>query len=87
MAPGAVLTAMITPFGRTTADRLELTARLAQWLVSQGNNGLVVEGTRARAPRSVAEQTMLFQVVRGRVGSSSPGRLNNTAGRLSSRLR
>ena len=47
---GQVLTAMVTPFD--SAGRLDLAAaaRLARWLVSQGNDGLVVAATTGEAP-------------------------------------
>lgn len=84
---GAVLTAMITPFGGDDGGiDYELTARLAQWLVSQGNNGLVVAGTTGESPTiSHAEQTMLFRVVREAVSVPVVAGVgsNNTAESLS----
>ncbi len=62
---GTVLTAMITPFGPDGGVDYETTARLAKWLVEQGNDGLVVAGTTGESPTiSHAEQVKLFQVVR-----------------------
>jgi 4-hydroxy-tetrahydrodipicolinate synthase len=47
---GRVLTAMITPFdGRGRLD-LDGAAKLASWLVEQGNDGLVVAGTTGESP-------------------------------------
>ena len=42
---GRVLTAMITPFTDDASLDLEGAAALAQWLVKEGNDGLVVAGT------------------------------------------
>jgi 4-hydroxy-tetrahydrodipicolinate synthase len=47
---GRVLTAMITPFdGRGRLD-LDGAAKLAGWLVEQGNDGLVIAGTTGESP-------------------------------------
>lgn len=42
---GEVLTAMITPFAADGSVDLDEAARLARWLVDNGNDGLVVSGT------------------------------------------
>jgi 4-hydroxy-tetrahydrodipicolinate synthase len=42
---GEVLTAMITPFAVDGSVDLDEAARLARWLVDNGNDGLVVTGT------------------------------------------
>jgi 4-hydroxy-tetrahydrodipicolinate synthase len=47
---GTVLTAMVTPFDADGALDLDGAARLARWLVDQGNDGLVVAGTTGEAP-------------------------------------
>ncbi len=47
---GTVLTAMITPFDDKGALDEEVAGRLAQWLVDQGNQGLVVAGTTGESP-------------------------------------
>jgi 4-hydroxy-tetrahydrodipicolinate synthase len=62
---GAVLTAMITPFDEAGELDYDVAARLAQWLVEQGNQGLVVAGTTGESPTIThAEQIRLFEVVR-----------------------
>ena len=62
---GTVLTAMITPFDAAGELDFDVAARLARWLVEQGNQGLVVAGTTGESPTiSHAEQIRLFQVVR-----------------------
>lgn len=47
---GAVLTAMVTPFDEDGRLDLDAAARLAKWLVDNGNDGLVVAGTTGEAP-------------------------------------
>ncbi len=47
---GKVLTAMVTPFADDGSLDLETAASLAQWLVDNGSNGLVVAGTTGEAP-------------------------------------
>ena len=47
---GRVLTAMVTPFTADGAVDFDEAARLARWLVDQGNDGLVVAGTTGEAP-------------------------------------
>lgn len=47
---GAVLTAMVTPFDDDGRLDLDGAAKLARWLVQQGNDGLVVAGTTGEAP-------------------------------------
>lgn len=61
---GAVLCAMVTPFD--TEGRLDLdgAARLARWLVEQGNDALVVSGTTGESPvLSDAEKRDLWRAV------------------------
>jgi 4-hydroxy-tetrahydrodipicolinate synthase len=47
---GRVLTAMITPFDDRGRLDLDGAAKLASWLVEQGNDGLVVAGTTGESP-------------------------------------
>ena len=47
---GRVLTAMVTPFTEDGALDLDGAARLARWLVDNGNEGLVVAGTTGESP-------------------------------------
>ncbi len=47
---GRVLTAMVTPFTEDGALDLDGAARLARWLVANGNEGLVVAGTSGEGP-------------------------------------
>ncbi|HEV8296073.1 MAG TPA: 4-hydroxy-tetrahydrodipicolinate synthase [Acidimicrobiales bacterium] len=61
---GRVLTAMVTPFDREGALDLDGAAKLASWLVEQGNDGLVVAGTTGESPTLThAEQIELIRTV------------------------
>ena len=53
---GRVLTAMITPFHDNGALDLNGAARLAQWLVDHGSEGLVVAGTTGESPTLTHEE-------------------------------
>jgi 4-hydroxy-tetrahydrodipicolinate synthase len=65
---GKVLTAMVTPFHDDGSLDLEGAARLARWLVDQGNDGLVVAGTTGEAPTlSDDEKVELWHAVRAAV--------------------
>jgi 4-hydroxy-tetrahydrodipicolinate synthase len=65
---GKVLTAMVTPFHDDGALDLDGAARLAQWLVAHGNDGLVLAGTTGEAPTlSDDEKVALWQAVRAAV--------------------
>ena len=61
---GRVLTAMVTPFAEDGALDLDGAARLARWLVDNGNEGLVVAGTTGESPTLThAEQADLVAAV------------------------
>ena len=65
---GRVLTAMITPFDDDGELDLDAAAKLASWLVEQGNEGLVVCGTTGEsAVLSIDEKLSLFEAVVGAV--------------------
>jgi 4-hydroxy-tetrahydrodipicolinate synthase len=67
---GRLLTAMVTPFQPDGAVDLELAARLADHLVSNGSDGLVLCGTTGESPTlSWQEQHALFAAVKGAVGT------------------
>ncbi|MCP9834394.1 MULTISPECIES: 4-hydroxy-tetrahydrodipicolinate synthase [unclassified Cyanobium] len=67
---GRLLTAMVTPFQPDGAVDLELAARLADHLVSQGSDGLVLCGTTGESPTLTwQEQHELFAAVKGTVGT------------------
>lgn len=66
---GRLLTAMVTPFTADGGLDLERAASLADALVGQGNDGLVVSGTTGEAPTtSDAEQAELLRAVVDAVG-------------------
>jgi 4-hydroxy-tetrahydrodipicolinate synthase len=65
---GRVLTAMVTPFDAHGELDLDAAVRLAKWLVSEGNEGLVVCGTTGESPTlSIDEKLSLFEAVSGAV--------------------
>jgi len=65
---GSVITAMVTPFDDDGRVDLEGAAALAEWLVAQGNDGLVVTGSTGEASMlSDDEQIEVWQVVRAAV--------------------
>ncbi len=53
---GRVLTAMVTPFTGSGDLDLDGAQRLARWLVSRGNEGLVVAGTTGESPTLTHDQ-------------------------------
>lgn len=66
---GRVLTAMVTPFAADGSVDLELAGRLADHLVRNGSQGLVICGTTGESPTlSWDEQHALFAAVREAVG-------------------
>ncbi|HET9692366.1 MAG TPA: dihydrodipicolinate synthase family protein, partial [Acidimicrobiales bacterium] len=61
---GSVLVAMATPFDGDGRLDLDGAARLARWLVGQGNDGLVVSGTTGESPTLTdGEKAQLWQAV------------------------
>jgi len=66
---GRVLTAMVTPFEADGSVDLKQAAALAERLVEQGNDGLVISGTTGEAPTTHrAEKVELLQAVVEAVG-------------------
>jgi 4-hydroxy-tetrahydrodipicolinate synthase len=66
---GRIVTAMVTPFAPDGSVNLDLAARLADHLVRQGSDGLVLCGTTGESPTlSWAEQHALFAAVKEAVG-------------------
>ena len=62
---GPVSTAMVTPFDADGGLDLDGAARLARWLVEQGNDGLVLAGTTGESPTlSDEEKIGLWRAVR-----------------------
>jgi 4-hydroxy-tetrahydrodipicolinate synthase len=70
---GQLLTAMITPFTESGEVDLAGAQRLAQQLIEDGNDGLVICGTTGEAPTlSSQEKVALWKAVKEAVGSSVP---------------
>ena len=66
---GRVLTAMVTPFTPDGQVNYPLAEQLADHLVNQGSDGLVVAGTTGESPTLTWEEEYeLFQVVKRAVG-------------------
>jgi 4-hydroxy-tetrahydrodipicolinate synthase len=69
---GSLMTAMVTPFDARGAVDLREAARLATWLVEQGNEGLIVSGTTGESPAlSDDEKLALFRAVKEAVGDEA----------------
>jgi len=65
---GAVVTAMVTPFGNDGSLDLDAAAALARWLADHGSDGLVVAGTTGEGPvLSDDEKLQLWRTVAGAV--------------------
>ena len=70
---GRVLTAMVTPFRDDGSVDADLAARLAEHLLRNGTDGLVIAGTTGESPTlSWQEQRDLFQAVREVVAGRAP---------------
>ena len=69
---GPLMTAMVTPFDANGELDLREAARLARWLVDQGNDGLIVSGTTGESPvLSDEEKLALFRATKEAVGESA----------------
>jgi 4-hydroxy-tetrahydrodipicolinate synthase len=69
---GAILTAMVTPFGPDGELNEDATRRLARHLVDHGSDGLVVSGTTGESPTlSDEEKLRLFDIVLDEVGGDA----------------
>jgi 4-hydroxy-tetrahydrodipicolinate synthase len=69
---GRVLTAMVTPFDAAGALDLRQAERLADYLVANGNDGLVVNGTTGESPTLSHEEKLdLLRAVRSAVPGKS----------------
>lgn len=66
---GRVVTAMVTPFAEDGSVNYEVAQQLAEHLVANGSDGLVVCGTTGESPTlSWSEEYELFKVVKQAVG-------------------
>ena len=70
---GRLLTAMVTPFNADGSVNYEKAADLAEWLINNGSDGLVVAGsTGEAATMSEEEKLELFRVVVNRINKRVP---------------
>lgn len=70
---GRLLTAMVTPFNADGSVNYAKAADLAEWLINNGSDGLVVAGsTGEAATMSVEEKLELFRVVVQRINKRAP---------------
>lgn len=81
---GTVLTAMVTPMNSDHSIDYEGAARLAEYLVALGNDGIVVNGTTGESPTTTdTEKLRLVEVVIAAVGDRAKviagAGTNNTA--------
>lgn len=66
---GRMLTAMVTPFNEDGSVDLDGVARVADHLVSNGNDGLVVSGTTGESPTTTTEEDgQILAAVKDAVG-------------------
>ena len=66
---GTVLAAMVTPFTATGELDVQAAGLLAERLVAEGNNGLVVNGTTGESPTTTdAEKELVIRAVVDAVG-------------------
>ena len=70
---GRLLTAMVTPFDADGSVSYEKAADLAEWLINNGSDGLVVAGSTGEAATMSAEEKLeLFRVVVNRINKRVP---------------
>ena len=70
---GRLLTAMVTPFNADGSVNYEKAADLAEWLINNGPDGLVVAGSTGEAATMSAEEKLeLFRVVVNRINKRVP---------------
>lgn len=70
---GRLLTAMVTPFNADGSVNYEKAADLAEWLINNGSDGLVVAGSTGEAATMSAEEKLeLFRLVVNRINKRVP---------------
>jgi 4-hydroxy-tetrahydrodipicolinate synthase len=68
---GRMLTAMVTPFDATGAVDINEACRLAEHLIENGNDGVVVSGTTGESPAlETDEKLALFAAIKKRLGNA-----------------
>lgn len=67
---GIVITAMVTPFDNDMRIDFDLAQELADYLINNGSDGLVVAGTTGESPTLSSEEKLeLFKAVKDAVGN------------------
>lgn len=67
---GRLLTAMVTPFNENLEVDYEKAQELAQYLITNGNDGVVVAGTTGESPTlSLEEKVNLYKAVKEAIGN------------------
>jgi 4-hydroxy-tetrahydrodipicolinate synthase len=70
-ALGRLLTAMITPFDATGNVDVPEAAKIAQYLIDNGNDGVIVSGTTGEAPAlEIDEKLALFAGIKKKLGKN-----------------
>mgnify|MGYP000073381476 CR=1 FL=1 len=70
MVFGRVLAAMITPFDDNLEVNYQAAQKLAEYLIDNGNDGVVVSGTTGESPTlSFTEKVKLYQAVKEAIGN------------------
>jgi len=70
-ALGRILTAMITPFDADGALNLNEACNVAEYLIANGNDGVVISGTTGESPALDADEKLaLFGAIKQRLGPS-----------------
>jgi 4-hydroxy-tetrahydrodipicolinate synthase len=68
---GRILTAMITPFGADGSLNVNEACRVAEHLVANGNDGVVVSGTTGESPALEDDEKIeLFAAIKKRLGNA-----------------
>ncbi|MDP3013783.1 MAG: 4-hydroxy-tetrahydrodipicolinate synthase [Candidatus Subteraquimicrobiales bacterium] len=69
---GEVLTAMVTPFKNDSSVDYDKAQELADYLINNGSDGLVISGTTGESPTLTSEEKLnLFKVVKEAVGNKA----------------
>ena len=70
---GRLLTAMVSPFREDGSVNYEAGADLAEWLINNGSDGLVVEGsTGEAATMNFEEKVQFMRTIKERIGGRAP---------------
>jgi 4-hydroxy-tetrahydrodipicolinate synthase len=68
---GRILTAMVTPFAADGSVDVNEACRIAEYLIDNGNDGVVVSGTTGESPALETDEKLeLFAAIKRRLGTS-----------------